>query len=426
MRAQRRPNQPVDPVIYCNYYLLLEKVYKFYTDYERKYADRLLLVKDEKIDGLSKQIGDQTKQIGNLTLMNENLTTLAETQSSQITDLKEMTKQLINHAEDRKIEVSMLNKKIDILFDFMISFAKMTIPMWVGSNVIKTQFDILTKNNTVSYGLLHLKIMFTVAFFEPLDEPVETTINDKTIRVKANMKQYFCCTNFADVGVRIKQLHKKHNETMFMLKPQAICLISCEINTERNILERMNIFPDNVFTTYSNKHKSFDLQVPKWTTNGVSDIFNTIVDNAKQERFQAYQMRIDGLKSADQCPINENILERITTADEAFFGDTLPFCQRFIDCYTKPIFDKDNELVEWLYIKSTSIQKKRPDMNASMSERTYNLKKILYLITQHTEADTIDNMVATGVISKSDINSLKELAHIEGLDVSEIEFPEDD
>ena len=33
MRAQRRKNQPVDPVIYCNYYLLLEKAYKFYTDY---------------------------------------------------------------------------------------------------------------------------------------------------------------------------------------------------------------------------------------------------------------------------------------------------------------------------------------------------------------------------------------------------------
>jgi hypothetical protein len=28
MRAQRRPRQKVDPVIYCDYYLLLEKTYK--------------------------------------------------------------------------------------------------------------------------------------------------------------------------------------------------------------------------------------------------------------------------------------------------------------------------------------------------------------------------------------------------------------
>jgi len=34
MRAQRRPNQTIDPVVYCDYYLLLEKTYKLYTDYE--------------------------------------------------------------------------------------------------------------------------------------------------------------------------------------------------------------------------------------------------------------------------------------------------------------------------------------------------------------------------------------------------------
>ena len=36
MRAQRRPRQKVDPVVYCDYYLLLEKTYKLYTDYEKQ------------------------------------------------------------------------------------------------------------------------------------------------------------------------------------------------------------------------------------------------------------------------------------------------------------------------------------------------------------------------------------------------------
>jgi len=36
MRAQRRLKQKVDPVIYCDYYLLLEKTYKLYTDYEKQ------------------------------------------------------------------------------------------------------------------------------------------------------------------------------------------------------------------------------------------------------------------------------------------------------------------------------------------------------------------------------------------------------
>jgi hypothetical protein len=31
-------NQEVDLVVYVDYYLLLEKVFKLYTDYERQYA----------------------------------------------------------------------------------------------------------------------------------------------------------------------------------------------------------------------------------------------------------------------------------------------------------------------------------------------------------------------------------------------------
>jgi hypothetical protein len=30
MRAQRRPNQPIDPIIYANYWLMLEQVHKYY------------------------------------------------------------------------------------------------------------------------------------------------------------------------------------------------------------------------------------------------------------------------------------------------------------------------------------------------------------------------------------------------------------
>ena len=36
LRSQRRPGQTVDPVIYSDYYLLLETVFEFYSDYENK------------------------------------------------------------------------------------------------------------------------------------------------------------------------------------------------------------------------------------------------------------------------------------------------------------------------------------------------------------------------------------------------------
>ena len=67
MRAQRRSNQRVDPVIYIDYYLLLEKVFKLYTDYERAYLNKLLSIKDEKIDKQSYKIDEQSNKIDTLT-----------------------------------------------------------------------------------------------------------------------------------------------------------------------------------------------------------------------------------------------------------------------------------------------------------------------------------------------------------------------
>ncbi len=66
MRAQRRSKQPVDPVIYCDYYLLLEDVFKLYTDYERVYGERLIAMKDDKIDKLQKTVESQSSQIAEL------------------------------------------------------------------------------------------------------------------------------------------------------------------------------------------------------------------------------------------------------------------------------------------------------------------------------------------------------------------------
>ena len=58
MRAQRRPNQRVDPVIYCNYYLLLEKIYKLYTEYEKTILEHVNKNLQENIEQKDKQISN--------------------------------------------------------------------------------------------------------------------------------------------------------------------------------------------------------------------------------------------------------------------------------------------------------------------------------------------------------------------------------
>ena len=49
MRARKYPNQTIDPVIYCDYYLLLEKMYKLYTEYEKSIMEQQLDEKDQQL-----------------------------------------------------------------------------------------------------------------------------------------------------------------------------------------------------------------------------------------------------------------------------------------------------------------------------------------------------------------------------------------
>ena len=72
------------------------------------------------------------------------------------------------------------------------------------------------------------------------------------------------------------------------------------------------------------------------------------------------------------------------------------------------------------------LRKKRPDMkNVVISDKTYSLRSLHHLINANTGEKEIDNMVDSGIISKKDISSLKKLAKLESIDLTEIEFPED-
>jgi hypothetical protein len=50
LRARRYPNQTVDPTVYSKYYLLLEKTYKLYTDYEKQLLNNQLEQKDQQLE----------------------------------------------------------------------------------------------------------------------------------------------------------------------------------------------------------------------------------------------------------------------------------------------------------------------------------------------------------------------------------------
>jgi hypothetical protein len=62
MRARRYTGQSVDPVVYVQYYILLEKVFKLFTDYEKAYLSKLNSMKDDKIDSLERKIDEEREE----------------------------------------------------------------------------------------------------------------------------------------------------------------------------------------------------------------------------------------------------------------------------------------------------------------------------------------------------------------------------
>jgi hypothetical protein len=246
--------------------------------------------------------------------------------------------------------------------------------------------------------------------------------------MKTELMVYYCCTNFSLVGSRLKTLYDTHSEQYQMLKPKVVSLISCEINTEKTILRRMNasgnnIFPTDASVTLSDRHKAFTLKIRYKKRFNILNAFKNIVENSRKERFQQYQMRMD----AYDGPINPEITSFIMNSDQQFYEDTRPFSQSYLDCYTCKEYDEEEKFIGWKHRTSDRVSKVRSDLKDSkLSDTSYNLYKIKELIFDTAKVDKIDEMVRDGIISKNDIDALKAITKIENIDVSNIEFPDFD
>lgn len=63
MRSKRRPTQTVDPFIYVNYYIILEKVQRLHALYERTYAKKMQAMNEDCIEQLQTTISNLTEQL---------------------------------------------------------------------------------------------------------------------------------------------------------------------------------------------------------------------------------------------------------------------------------------------------------------------------------------------------------------------------
>jgi len=69
MRARKYPNQIVDPKIYSKYYLLLEKTYKLYTDYEKQLLNKQLEQQSRQLEHQAHQLEHKSQQLEDKTVL---------------------------------------------------------------------------------------------------------------------------------------------------------------------------------------------------------------------------------------------------------------------------------------------------------------------------------------------------------------------
>ncbi len=397
---------------YSHYFTVLAEIRR---SYEETYLPWIIEYKDKSISRLESKV-DQ------LVIMNQ--------------ELLVNSRHIIAQNEVQADEICKLHVKIDTLFEFLLSFARTTIPTWIGSSIIKQQYDILATNKDSAYALKHLKLLFMVGFYDKFDQAVEQTklIDGHQIKFKGrgHLKVYACCTNFADIGSRIRKLYKRYSDDpdaiMYMLKPTAIALISCEVNLEQIILENAEIFPEKSISTWESAFKCYDVVVSTGIYSKAHDIFDGICARASTERFQGYQQRIDEFNRNTATKMDDQIIDYIEEVDRQFFGATKPFCQQFIDSYSVKMVDEDDgqAVVEWAHRTPSRKFKRRPDAgNANMTTSGYTLRMIESLIIDHNSVDHIKHMTETGIISKEDIPALRAMAKFENIDVSDIEIPEE-
>jgi hypothetical protein len=392
---------------YRRYFITLAEIRRSYQEtylpWLISYKDSLIQRKDDKIDELKADIK---------TLLADNQKILARTDY------------IIGQNEQ-------LHIKFDAMFEYLLSFAKMTIPTWVGSLVMYQQYQNFAESKGSGYAMGHMKVLFMVGFYTPLDEYTTETkrVSGRIITFtgKARMIIYCCCTNINNVDKRISELYARHtngkDEPMFMLRPLAITLISCEINLERITLENSDMFPEQSLSKWKPKYKRFDLTINKSSYPKVNTIFETICEKATTQRFQGYQKRIQQFNQSNDVKVDTRIIKYIDNVDTDFYSSAKPFCQMYLDSYTMPTY-KDDQLYEYESCKPSLDGTTRPDFkDRSLSQHKYSLSILNRMLKKSADIDYVQLMAEQGILCKNDLPSLKAMAKFEKIDVSYLKPP---
>jgi len=380
-----------------DYAMHLMAVFKIYSEELIIAKDNAIDEKNDKIDNLNEKVDGLKSDIRTLLTVNKDQTAKINQQDVKIDRLLqygENTKMQLDHTTiqlDTTItKLDIVDRRLAHLSGFTTEFARMTLPMWVGSSVLKTQLAHLLTRYNLNNALQHLKIAFAIGI-----------VDDNELKI------YFCCTNFADVGARINKIYNRHIAAQ-MLQPRSISLVSCEINTEIAMIRSIDL--PNIT---ARDNKTFTINIGE---ESVDTVYNGIIAELRRKRLQPYQMRRDTIVQSGTFNLSEKVLTNITNVDNRFFESALPFSQSFLDCYVD-----QRATGSYGYTAPSRRTVVRADLeNMRLTDRIYPLWKIRELLEndQNVHLDD-DDMFGDDGLNDDNIHDLETIARSENIPIPE-------
>ena len=206
LRARKYPNQKVDPKVYSRYYLLLEKTYKLYTDYEKKLLNKQLEQKDHQLEQKDHQLEQKDHQI-------EQTGQELEEQKRYVLRLNEML-----------IDSSNLPKTQVVYIATSSSFAKQN-RFKVGGveSLDKLESRLLTYNSRSSTGdMFYYADWFLVHSYRE----IENRLKDLLGRFREQITKEMYVLNYTELFQILEYLINHYNEEVDVVNAHLAALIS--------------------------------------------------------------------------------------------------------------------------------------------------------------------------------------------------------
>ena len=218
---------------YAKYYLLLEKIFNYYNDYQQKYTAMLLSGKDTKIDNLIKENKDQSRKIDELLNFGKSTVEKLDEVKKDNENLREDIEHLDDNIDDLREDINNLKEDKherceDDYKDHYFSLIKLCISTYqLTRGTGKRNDQVIQKFNIDDVKIDKEYTPNSVTFFTRVKEQLNKDLQKKLDEIKNNKK----------LKNKIKLKNEIKENVLFKIKSSKILLNK---GSEMDLIEYLN------------------------------------------------------------------------------------------------------------------------------------------------------------------------------------------